>query len=198
MLELSFPLLMHKRKDTLYIMSKINTEEIIMRKHLILFLLLVSTFAFAQKKILTLEQAYLRGKPQIIKQLPHIQYCETENSYLKTGKDKIVKITLPNKKEKTVIDFNNIADETFDLRKAVTHTPDYTKLILKTENDLFLYRKEESKIVQLTNDNAEEKNPAFLRTENLLHTQKTKICLVGFDKAEKKNQLTFGRLRLWV
>ncbi len=161
-------------------------------KHLIILLPIIVSVLFAQTKKLSFEQAYLAGNPKLLKPLPTVYDCEKDNSYLEKRENKIVKILLPEKEEEVIIDFGSLEKEAnINLQNALAHNKGYSEFILKTNNDLFLYRKGDNKVIRLTNDNAEEKNPVFSPNEKqIAYTKKNNLYILNL-LTKKERQLTF-------
>lgn len=154
----------------------------------ILFIILAS-LSIAQTKDLTFEQAYLSGSPRLTKALPAISISETGNSYLITDGKKIKRISLPTNSETLVLDYeelNKNIPQGFDLSKSSAHTENYNKFILKSENDIHFYNKEENKFKRLTNDNDEEENPTFSPDGNFIsYTKSSDLYVYDLQKYEE-------------
>ncbi|MCF6269648.1 MAG: S9 family peptidase [Melioribacteraceae bacterium] len=156
--------------------------------------LLLSSIIFTQKKDLTFEQAYLSGTPALLKPLPTVATWADENSYLiKEGKT--INIVDLHSKEKTLLlDYdllNEILPEGFDLSKAKTHTDDYKIFILKNNNDLYLFSRDNNKLIKITDDESEEKNPTLSPDGNsIAYTKNHNLFIYNFNKKEE-TQLTY-------
>ncbi len=133
-------------------------------KLLFLIILLFSSSIFAQKKDITFEQAYLFGTPKLLKALPTVDTWKDDNLYLiKEGKQIII-VDVLSKEETLLIDYdllNENLPEGFDVSRAETYTDDYEMFVMKKDNDLYLFSRNNNKLLKITDDKSEEMNPTF-------------------------------------
>ncbi len=151
------------------------------------FLFFSITITFAQKKKLTYEQVYQRGKPRLADQLPRIQGWLDDNHYLesrtdsdeKDAKTKLMKVNAQTGEESVYFDYDiykDILPKGFSLRSSSTRTKDYSVFIFYRKNDLYYFSTETEEFKRLTANSVPEKNPklspdgkllAFTRDHNL-------------------------------
>ncbi len=162
-------------------------------KFLFLILLIFSSTIIAQKKALTFEQAYLFSAPKLLKALPTVDTWIDDNSYLITERKKINIVNVPSKEETLLLDYNLLNEnlpEGFDVSKAKTHTHDYKMFVMKKDNDLYHFSRNNNKLSKLTDDEDEEKNPTISPDRNLIaYTKNHNLFIYDLNK-EKEFQLT--------
>ncbi len=161
----------------------------ISNKFLFIIILIFSSTVIAQKKDLTFEQAYLLGTPKLLKALPTVATWEDENTYLVKKGKKINIVDIASNKESLLLDYdllNENLPDGFDLSKATTHTNDYKTFILKKNNDLYLFSKEDNNLIRITDDKSEEKNPTFSPNGNrIAYTKSNNLYLYDLNKKEE-------------
>ena len=147
----------HKRKSLFLMLSFV-------------FLFFSTSSMFAQKKKLTYEQVYKRGKPRLTSSLPSIRGWLDDNHYLeskkesdeKNAKSKLMKVNAQNGVESVYFDYGNYKDKLpkgFSLRNSSTRTKDYSVFIFNRKNDLYYFSTKIEEFKRLTANPAPEKNP---------------------------------------
>jgi len=147
----------------------------------------------AAKKKLTYEQAFLNKDPQLIKSPAAAREWLDDEHYLVTETDeqmkapKMFKVKARTGEKEVFLDFEAVkknAPEGFSAAPeigrfgglTIGHTEDWSGLLYSFKNDLYFYRVKEGRMVRLTHDDDEEKNPrlsptgdrvAFTRNNNL-------------------------------
>lgn len=164
-------------------------------KKLFFFCCLITFTLSAQDKLLTLEQAYLKGEPSLINSLPTISiWSEDSNSFLIKDDGKIKIFNLMLNEERLLLDYaelNKSLPYGFDLSKAETNTDSYSKFILSKDNDLYLFQSETKILSKLTDDSGQEINPTFSPNGKFIAYTKNNNLYV-FDLAKNSEvQLTF-------
>jgi dipeptidyl-peptidase-4 len=163
-------------------------------KYLLFLCLFLSITVIAQKHELTLEQAYLSGAPRLLQPLPTIsRWVKSNNSYLLTEGKQIKIVDLLSKKETLLLDYNELNKNIptgLDLSRAIAKMEDYSKFILASDNDLFLFDKTTNVFSKITNDEGEEKNPTFSPDGNLIAYTKNHNLFVYDIRNSEETQLT--------
>ncbi len=165
-----------------------------MRRFIQLLIVLLSfSSIIAQKKLLTFEQAFLFGAPQLIKKLPTVETWKNNNSYLIKDGSKIIIRDIKSEKDALFLDYdilNESLPEGFDLSKSVTHTDDYNTFILEYNSDIYLFNRKDKKLIKITDDESAEKNPTLSPDENLIaYTKENNLFIYNLNK-EEESQLT--------
>jgi len=162
-------------------------------KFLFLIIPLLASTLFAQKKELTLEQAYLFGAPKLTKALPKIETWDNSGSYLIKAGKKINIVDVASNEKTLLLDYdllNESLPEGFDLSKAITHTDDYQIFILEKSNDIYLFNREKNKLTRITNDESKENNPTLSPDGNFIAYSKNHDLFFYDLNKEKESQLT--------
>lgn len=162
-------------------------------KFLFLIVPLLASTLFAQKKELTLEQAYLFGAPKLTKALPKIETWDNSGSYLIKAGKKINIVDVASNEKTLLLDYdllNESLPEGFDLSKAITHTDDYQIFILEKSNDIYLFNREKNKLTRITNDESKENNPTLSPDGNFIAYSKNHDLFFYDLNKEKESQLT--------
>lgn len=166
---------------------------LICNRVLLILFLLISTLAVAQKKELSLEQAYLYGYPRLTKSLPVVEPWLDKDSYLISENQKIKIITSNSEEEEVLFDFqktNKKLPSGFELSSSVFFTKDYTKFIIPKDNDIYLVNIEDDSIVRITSDDEIEKTPTFSPDNNFIAYTKKHNLYVYDIKNKKEVKIT--------
>ncbi len=166
---------------------------LIYNRILLMFFLLISTIVIAQKKELSLEQAYLHGYPRLTKSLPVVEPWSDKGSYLISKNQKIEIININSKREEVLLDFkktNKKLPSGFELSGSVVFTKNYSKFIIKKDNDIYLVNIKDNSITRITDDDAIEKNPTFSSDNNFIAYTKQHNLFIYDIKEKKEIKLT--------
>jgi len=136
-------------------------------------LLITLQSGFSQKKYITYKQAFERGEPRLIQSIPSPFTWLDDHYYLirKRSENKPVymKVNAITGEENIYVDFSSckkFLPFDFDMNGISTHSADYKKFILVSDDDLFLFNSEIDELTPLTDNPSEEKNPVFSPDEN--------------------------------
>ena len=130
-----------------------------------------------QAKKITYEQAYLNGKPRLLKNIPSLRGWLDEKHYLlfergqKNQPAILYKIEAPTGQKEILIDYGKIQKSLPSELKAtahVTQSKDYQTLIYYFNNDLYLYQYNAHQFRRLTATPAPEQNPKLSPDEKFL------------------------------
>ena len=156
-------------------------------------LLFISTI-LAQTKDLTYEQVYLFGSPKLLTTLPTVENWNSDNSCITQEENRIKIINLLSGVETILLDYNILNEnfeEGFYLSSEEEHTNDYEKFVLQNINDLYLFKRNDKKLVKLTDDKSEEKNPTFSPDGNsIAYTKNHNLFIYDLNEG-KEFQLTY-------
>lgn len=123
----------------------------------------------AQEKQLTFNQVYMFGEPRLLKTLPKLKGWYDDQNYLKTknenGKSFLVMVNASTEDEQVVVDYSRYDDLLIDydltLDGSIANSKDYDGFLFSMDNDLYFFSRSANKVVRLTNDKAEKKNPTL-------------------------------------
>lgn len=165
----------------------------------ILFFIIVSASLslniFAQQKQLTFNQVYLFGEPRLLKPLPQLKGWYDDQHYLKSksenGKSLLVKVNAAPEVEEILLDYSKydeiLIDYDLTLDVSIANSNDYDRFLFSKDNDYYYLSRSSNKVVRLTNDNVEKKNPTLSPDgKKSCIYKKTAICTMLTVKPEKK------------
>jgi dipeptidyl-peptidase-4 len=157
----------------------------------------------AQDKKITFNQAYLFGEPRLLKPLPQIKGWYDDQNYIESkndnGKLLIIKVNALTEDEEIILDYSDYDDALIDfdltLDESIASTKDYTGFLFSKNNDYYFFSRSSKKLIRLTNDMTEKKNPtlspdgrkvAYTKNRDLYYadTQTGEEIRLTFDASE--------------
>lgn len=168
------------------------------------FILLIFLSGFisnlnAQNKQLTFNQVYMFSEPRLLKPLPQLKGWYDDQNYLKSksenGKSLLVKVNAATDKEETLLDYSEYDDALIDydltLDGSIANSKDYDSFLFSKDNDYYFFTRSSNKVVRLTNDKAEKKNPTLSPDGKKVAYTKNRDLYYADSKTGKEIRLTF-------
>ncbi len=168
-------------------------------KRTILFFALAFAFVatHAQTKKLSYSKLLMGGGEGLFKPLPRILGWKDASHYLQftssNGKN-VIEIVSVQGEHKVYLDYSKwdkSLPEGFSLERAVDHSADYRKFLLKKKNDIYYFSVNERVFKRLTNDEAVEVNPKFSPDAKFVAYTKKRDLYVYNIENEREKRLTF-------
>jgi len=157
-----------------------------------IFLLILTNFIFSAKKI-TFDQAFQNKGEKLFKKLPMVFGWLDNLNYYELKKGKLFKVNVRSGKSKIFIDpseYKEMKKNGFNLFNSSDKTKDFNRFLFLKNNDIFLFLRKDSKIVQITKTKGIEENPKFSPDGNKI-AYSLEGNLFVYDVVNKKNiQLT--------
>ncbi len=144
-----------------------------MKKYLFVFFVIIfftnSLFnLFAQEKELTFQQVYLFSEPRLFNSpLQIIKWLDDENYLIqkKNPASSLVKVNAKTGDEEVLINYSDYDDVLLEheltLDNRIAASTDFKGYLFKKDDNLFYFNIEEKKLVQLTKQKGDRKNPIF-------------------------------------
>jgi dipeptidyl-peptidase-4 len=156
------------------------------------FSALMMTVGYPQKaaKKITFEQAYQNKEPLLLKQTAAPSWLNDQNYLLrerdkKTGTTRLMKVSAETGEKTLYLDYGEVEKglpKGFDASRHVEESPDYSRLIYNSRNDLHLYLPKTGQLRQLTATPSEEQNPRFSPdTKRLAYTRDNDLYVLDLD-----------------
>lgn len=175
----------------------------IIRFNILLLILLTDsaliTSISAQQKKLTFNQVYMFSEPRILKSLPKIAGWFDDRNYLITksenGKLLLMKVRADDGDEEILLDYsaydNTLIEYDLTLDESIANTTDYTGFLFKKNNDYYFFSRSSEKMVRLTTDNAEKKNPTLSPDGKKVAYTKNRDLYYADTETGKEYRLTY-------
>ncbi len=153
----------------------------------------------AQNKQLTFNQVYMFGEPRLLKPLPQLKGWYDDLHYLKSksenGKSLLVKVNAVTDKEETLLDYSEYDDALIDfdltLDGSIANSKDYDGFLFSKDNDYYFFTRSANKVVRLTNDKAEKKNPTLSPDGKKVAYTKNRDLYYANSETGEEIRLTF-------
>lgn len=153
----------------------------------------------AQDKQLTFNQVYMFGEPRLLKTLPQLKGWYDDQNYIKTksenGKSLLVKVSAITESEEVILDYSEYDDMLIDydltLDGSIANSKDYDGFLFGKENDLYFFSRSANKVVRLTNDKAEKKNPTLSPDAKKVAYTKNRDLYYADTETGSETRLTF-------
>lgn len=166
---------------------------------LLIFFALSIPELFAQKKELTFNQVYMFAEPRLLKSIPSVKEWYDDEHYLQSktedGKALLMLINARTGVENLFLDYSEYDDQLIDhgltLDGSIANTSDYDGFLFNKNNDLYFFSRSKGKIVRLTNDPAEEKNPTLSPDGKKVAYTRNRDLYVSDTETGKETRLTF-------
>ncbi len=156
------------------------------------FFLLFMTVGYPQKapKKITYEQAYQNKEPVLLKQMTTLSWLDDQNYLLrerdqKTRATRLMKVFAETGEKTLYLDYGALEKDLpkgFDASRHVEASPDYSRLIYNSQNDLYLCVPKTRQFKQLTATPAEEQNPRLSPdAKYLAYTRGNNLYVLDLD-----------------
>ncbi len=155
-------------------------------------------YSFAQEKELSFQQVYLFSEPRLFNTpLQIIKWIDDENYLIqkRSPAASLVKVNARTGEEEIFLNFSDYDDIllenelTMDSRIATSN--DYKGFLFKKEDNFFYFNTDSKKLVQLTNQKGERKNPTFSPDgKKIAYTMNNDLYYSDVDM-QKEIRLTF-------
>ena len=153
---------------------------------------LFMTVGYPQKvpKKITYEQAYQNKEPVLLKQMTIPSWLDDQNYLLrerdeKTRAIRLMKVFAETGEKTLYLDYGALEKDLpagFDASRHVEASPDYSRLIYNSQNDLYLYMPKTLQFKQLTATPAEEQNPRLSPdAKYLAYTRGNNLYVLDLD-----------------
>lgn len=160
---------------------------------LLIFIFICSQSIIPQEKELTFDQVYLFRPPQLLAPLPNLRGWLDDNHYLEqkseNGNTLLYSVNAVNGSEEIFLNYSaydSLLIDGFTLDNNDGHTDDYDGFLFNKDNDLWYFSVNGSVFKQLTNDEAEEKNPTFSPDgKKIAYTKNRDLYVVDVNTAEE-------------
>lgn len=141
--------------------------------HLVLVIIILlcafTDFNKAQEKQLTFNQVYMFGEPRLLKPLPQIKGWFDDQHYIKSksenGKSLLVAVNAATEEEKVILDYSDYDDILLDydltLDGSAANDKNYNEFLFIKDKDYYHFSRITGKVIRLTHDKAEKKNPTL-------------------------------------
>ncbi len=169
-----------------------------MKRNILLFVLAFSFVGVqAQTKKLSYSKLLMGGGEGLFKALPRILGWKDASHYLQFISNKngnVIELVSVKGKRKVYLNYSEWdkqLPEGFSLERAAAHSKDYTKFILKKNNDLYYFSVGDKVLKRLTNDKDEEVNAVFSPNAKFVAYTKKRDLYVYDIENETEKRLTF-------
>ncbi len=160
----------------------------------------VYALGFAADKNLTLQQAFLRDEPRLLKPLPRIETWLDDRTWLAypaaemRGNTLLMKVDAVTGAETVFRDWKALSaalPEGFSLERVLERSTDYDKALLEKDNDLYFYDITSSALKRLSETPAAEKTPRFSPDHRRVAFTRDNNLFVTEIASGQEKQLTF-------
>ncbi len=166
------------------------------------FISIISLFfadsSFSQNKELTFQQVYLFSEPRLFNSpLQIIKWLDDENYLIqkRSPSSMIVKVNAKTGEEETIIDFAAYDDILLEyeltMDSRIANSSDYKGYLFKKDDNFYYFNVDDKKLIQLTNQKGERKNPTFSPDgKKVAYTMNNDLYYSDIEK-QKEIRLTF-------
>lgn len=155
-------------------------------------------YSFAQEKELSFQQVYLFSEPRLFNTpLQIIKWIDDENYLIqkRSPAASLVKVNAKTGEEETFLNFSDYDDILLEneltMDSRIATSSDYKGFLFKKDDNLFYFNTDSKKLVQLTNQKGERKNPTFSPDgKKIAYTMNNDLYYSDVDM-QKEIRLTF-------
>lgn len=155
-------------------------------------------YSFAQKKELSFQQVYLFSEPRLFNTpLQIIKWIDDENYLIqkRSPAASLVKVNARTGEEEIFLNFSDYDDILLEneltMDSRIATSSDYKGFLFKKDDNLFYFNIDSKKLIQLTNQKGERKNPTFSPDgKKIAYTMNNDLYYSDVDM-QKEIRLTF-------
>lgn len=155
------------------------------------------SYSIAQEKELSFQQVYLFAEPRLFNTpLQIIKWLDDENYLIqKRSPASLVKVNAKTGEEKIFLNFSDYDDILLEneltMDSRIATSSDYKGFLFKKEDNFFYFNTDSKKLIQLTNQKGERKNPTFSPDgKKIAYTMNNDLYYSDVD-LQKEIRLTF-------
>ncbi|MCJ7553418.1 MAG: DPP IV N-terminal domain-containing protein, partial [Ignavibacteriaceae bacterium] len=153
----------------------------------------------AQDKQLTFNQVYLFGQPRLLKPSPQLKGWYDDEHYIQSknenGKALLLTVNASTGEEKVILDYSEYDDVLLEyeltLDGNIANTKDYDGFLFVKDKDYYFFSRTIGKVIRLTDDKAEKKNPTLSPDEKKVAYTKNRDLYFADTQTGKEIRLTF-------